>query len=181
MTMPTPRRWGKGSQLVYEQVIARAPYREGARLRSWFLRRHASGVHPTAHVAERVHIIEPRSLVLGHRASVSPGAILDCRGGLTIGSYTMVGIQAIILTSNHGIENAGVPMRDQPLVLEQVDIGDDVWLGARSIVLPGVTIGPGAIVAAGAVVTHSVPPLQIVGGVPARQIGTREPNVGAFE
>ena len=57
---------------------------------------------------------------------------------------------------------------------QPVTIMDDVWIGARAIILPGVTIGQGAIVAAGAVVTKDVPPFAIVGGVPARLIDYRE-------
>jgi maltose O-acetyltransferase len=68
---------------------------------------------------------------------------------------------------------AGIPMRLQPLKSAPVRIGNDVWIGARCIILPGVTIGDGAVLAAGAVVTRAVPANAIMGGVPAKVLKYR--------
>jgi maltose O-acetyltransferase len=164
--------WGKGRRLLYEQVLARIPYNEGVVVRRAFLRK-AAVLAVDARIFEGVRIIEPSRLRLGRETSVSPGAILDCRGGLEVGAYSMIGIDALVLTSNHAHDRVDVPMRQQGLTFAPVVIGDDVWIGARAIVLPGVRIGQGAIVAAGAVVTTDVDNYSIVGGVPARQIAMR--------
>jgi len=75
----------------------------------------------------------------------------------------------MILTADHSLDMPSFDYREAP-----VHIDDYVWIGSRAMVLPGVTIGRGAVVAAGAVVTRDVPSLSIVGGVPARQIGVRD-------
>jgi acetyltransferase-like isoleucine patch superfamily enzyme len=77
-----------------------------------------------------------------------------------------------ITDHNHGIK-ADSTIWQQPCVQQDVRIGAGAWLGAKVIVLPGVTIGDGAVVAAGAVVTRDVDPMTIVAGVPARLVGTR--------
>lgn len=79
-----------------------------------------------------------------------------------------------IFSSNHGHERGGVPMINQAVEEKDVIIGNNVWLGAHVVVLPGVTIGDGVIVAAGAVVTKDIPSNVVVGGVPAKVIGERD-------
>lgn len=167
------QRWGKLAQFVYDQVASKLPYAEGATIRRWALSSIAD-VSADARVFERVKIIEPGGLKLGRTASVSPGVILDCRGGLEVGDFSMVGIDAVILTSSHRHSRIDVPMRFQGMELAPVSIGVDVWIGARAVVLPGVRIGDGAIVGAGAVVTKNVAARAIVGGVPARELATRD-------
>lgn len=77
-----------------------------------------------------------------------------------------------IVDSDHGIERT-LPMNRQPNIVEPIVIGSDVWIGAHAVILRGVTVGKGAIIASGAVVKHDVPAYSIVGGVPARVIGER--------
>ncbi len=87
----------------------------------------------------------------------------------------MMGPDVVILTQNHKFDRLDIPMLDQGFKDEQpVTICDDVWIGARVIILPGVTVGKGAIIAAGAVVTKDVPEYAIVGGNPARVIKMRK-------
>lgn len=98
---------------------------------------------------------------------------VNCVGGLEIGSNVMMGPHVIITTANHVFSNLNIPMRVQGLVNKKVIIGDDVWVGANVVILPGVTIGNGSIIAAGAVVSKDVSSQVIVGGVPAREIKRR--------
>ena len=74
----------------------------------------------------------------------------------------------MILTAAHAIDDPWFRVETRPVVIE-----DHVYIGARAMILPGVTLGRGSIVAAGAVVTRDVPPLGVVAGVPAKEIGTR--------
>ncbi len=116
---------------------------------------------------------------IGNRSMIGADSIVGSAADVTIGDDVMMGPQVLIYTSNHGVE-LGTPMRLQPSENHPVKIGNDVWIGARCIILPGVTIHDGAVVAAGAVVTKDVPPNSIVGGVPARVLKLRpEKPLGA--
>ena len=98
-------------------------------------------------------------------------------GRITLGEKCLLAPRVTITASNYGIVQ-GTPVMDQPKIERDIVIGDDVWLGINTVVVAGVTIGDGAIVAAGAVVTKDVPAQAIVAGVPAKVIGVR-PAEGA--
>ena len=91
----------------------------------------------------------------------------------TIGKNVIMGPDVKIYTRNHKFESLEIPMQYQGHTEEKVVIGNDVWIGANSVILPGVTIGDHSIVAAGSVVTKDVPSFAIVGGVPAKIIKYR--------
>lgn len=86
----------------------------------------------------------------------------------------MMGPEVTILTHTHNIERTDIPMRQQGTIVKEVIIGNDVWIGMRSIIMPGVKIGNGAVIGAGAVVTKDVPDNAIVGGVPSKIIRYRK-------
>lgn len=105
------------------------------------------------------------------------GLGLNChvRGPLVIGDNVMMGPDVRIITNNHCTERTDIPMCQQgDMPSAKVTIGNDVWIGTRVIILPGVTIGDGAIIAAGAVVSKDVPEYAVVGGVPAKVIKYRK-------
>lgn len=105
------------------------------------------------------------------------GLGINCyiRGPLTIGKDVMMGPDVMIFHGDHEMSRRDIPMRLQgDSVTKPVIIGDDVWIGARSIILKGVHVGNGAVIAAGAVVTRDVPEYAIVGGLPAKVIKYRE-------
>lgn len=112
----------------------------------------------------------PRQIRIGARTSIGADAILDGRGGIEIGADVNLSSDVAIWTGEHDV--------DDPLFRAnflQVRVGDRAWLSFRCTVLPGVVIGEGAVVAAGAVVTKDVEPFTIVAGVPARPVGRRNP------
>ena len=93
---------------------------------------------------------------------------------LKVGKDVMMGPHVVIIGENHQFSSRDIPMRLQGFVKHPpVCIGDDVWIGARAIILPGITIGQGAIIGAGAIVTKDVPPYAICGGNPAQVIRFR--------
>lgn len=109
---------------------------------------------------------------LGDYSGIGVNARIN--GSCTIGSCVMMGSDVVVITRNHAFSRTDIPMMHQGFEEEQpVVIEDDVWIGDRVIILPGVRVGQGSILAAGAVVSRDVEPYTIVGGVPARVIGRR--------
>jgi len=125
-------------------------------------------IRPTASLAN------PENISIGSHSHINRQCCVWAgkRARINIGDNGLMGPGVFIIASNHGTR-AGTPMREQQYVEADVVIGNDVWIGAHAVVLPGVTINDGAIVAAGAVVTKDVPPGAIVGGVPAKIMGNR--------
>lgn len=112
------------------------------------------------------------ALEIGNNSGI--GIASRIYGHVSIGDNVMMGPEVIILTSGHNYENADVLIREQGRVKEKpVYIGNDVWIGARAIILPGVRIEDGAVIGAGAVVAKDVPPYTVVGGIPATVIKQR--------
>jgi maltose O-acetyltransferase len=109
---------------------------------------------------------------IGDYSMIGEGSMVSSADEVIIGDNVLMGPQVLIYTANHGTA-LGTLMRLQPSTTAPVRIGNDVWIGARAIILPGVTIGDGAVIAAGAVVARDVAPLSIVGGVPARELRKR--------
>lgn len=115
------------------------------------------------------HIRNPKGLRIGKQCSIGPKVLLDARSNLVIGNSVVIAYEAIIWTLHHDYNDLYFKAKGSPVIIE-----DHVWICSRSIILPGVRIGEGAVVASGAVVTKDVPAYCIVGGVPAKIIGMRE-------
>lgn len=109
------------------------------------------------------------NIKIGQDTIVGDHAFLDGRDKITIGDHVDIASQVMIFNSEHDINS-----EDFHAVTAPVEIGDYVFIGPRAIILPGVKIGKGAVVAAGAVVTKDVANFSIVGGVPAEAIGERK-------
>lgn len=100
---------------------------------------------------------------------------LQIIGDVTIGDDLMLGPQVVMISYNHEYSDCTVPMRTQGASASRpITIGDDVWIGMRAVIMPGVTIGSHAIVAGGSIVTKDVPEWAIVGGNPAKIIKYRK-------
>lgn len=116
----------------------------------------------------------PRPYIkLGNYVEIAANADIDITGGINIGSYVTISEGAKIFTHSHTVNNKNEMWRFQPIEYHELIIGNDVWIGANSILLNVSEIGDGAIIGAGAVVTKNVPAFTIVAGVPAFQIGMR--------
>tara|TARA_R110002050_G_scaffold74226_6_gene159398 strand:- start:3046 stop:3585 length:540 start_codon:yes stop_codon:yes gene_type:complete len=120
----------------------------------------------------RAEIRSPSRIEIGKNSSIGHDAILDGRGGLKIGDSVNFSNGVWVWTAEHSVNDSGFTYTQAPVIIE-----DYVWLGGRAIIMPGVTIGRGAVVASGAVVTKDVPMCTIVGGVPAKKIGERNRNL----
>lgn len=125
------------------------------------------GKGSTIHTGTRFY--DPRHIRVGNDTLIGENAVLDGRDTIIIGNHVDIATEVMIYNCEHDIEDENFTAR-----CGTVDIEDYVFIGPRSIILPGVKIGKGAVVAAGAVVTKDVPPFSIVGGVPAKIIGERK-------
>jgi acetyltransferase-like isoleucine patch superfamily enzyme len=185
--------------------MARAPEGRLARVR----RAASSSMSLGAglHLARMLHFynydhVQPRRrIVLGPEVSISPTASFrngeritlgrrvhvgslchlwagDTGGRIVLGDHVLLGPQVFITVANYQTQLGQVVM-DQPKEERDVVVGNDCWLGARVMVMPGVTIGEGCVVGAGSVVTKDLPPRSIAVGVPARVVGSRLQVVSA--
>lgn len=131
-------------------------------------------VGPGVSIRGPLGIGNPANTFFGEDLSINPGFVCKGRGKLTVGAHVHMGEHITIITDNHNFEKPEHLPYDSVRIVGDVTIGDCVWIGDRALILPGVNIGEGAIIAAGAVVTKDVPPLTIVGGNPAKEIRSRD-------
>jgi maltose O-acetyltransferase len=124
------------------------------------------GNHSSIH--RRCRLYHPHKITIGHGTIINYGVLLDGRGGLVIGDNVSVSEGSVILSQSHDIDSPNFELRSSTVLIE-----DYAFIGSYARILPGVTIGEGAVVAVGAVVTRDVEPYSVVGGVPARFIRER--------
>ena len=139
--------------------------------RRWMILRYGiKGAHPTSLLAPGSAL--SKDLQVGEFAYIGPRCMLE--QGVIIGKFTMLANDVMIVGGDHDFHNPEMPIifsgREEK---RETHIGIDCWIGAGSIVMAGVTIGDGAIIAAGSVVTKDVPPFSIYGGCPAKLIKNR--------
>lgn len=115
------------------------------------------------------NFFNPSGVEIGEDTVVGDHCFLDGRANLKIGSHTAIASQVLIYNSEHDVNSSDFQPIEQP-----VEIADYVFIGPRSIILPGVKISRGAVIAAGAVVAKDVLPYKIVAGIPAKEIGERK-------
>lgn len=125
------------------------------------------GKNSYIHMGARFYL--PSGVEIGEGSIIGDHVFLDGRAPLKIGDNVDIASEVLIYNSEHDVQSEGFDPIEEP-----VEIGDYVFIGARAVILPGVKIGKGAVVAAGAVVTKDVPAFKIVGGVPAKEIGERK-------
>lgn len=138
------------------------------RVRGYFYRRAGLVIDRTSSIHWRAEFYAPERIRIGEYCTIGDSAFLDGRSGLVIGDCVNFGSHVTIYTRQHDADAADFAEVGAP-----VEIGDHAWVSSHSIVLPGVTIGEGAVVAAGSVVTKDVAPYSLVGGNPARYIRDR--------
>lgn len=159
------------------------------------IRRHLSASASGIQIHRTVEVRSPDRLTLGSEVVIDSGVVLHCggmawsgyAGGIAIASKSYIGPNSVlfgagfieisdsvlispgvVITSQQHDHGRGADMRDQPIALDTIVIERDVWIGANATILPGVRLGHGSIVGAGAVVTHDIPAMTVALGVPAR-------------
>jgi acetyltransferase-like isoleucine patch superfamily enzyme len=142
-------------------------------LKSLFLRLNGAVIGRRVTYYPYVWIENGRKLVIEDDVDLATGVLIVSPGGVRIGARTLVGYHSQIYSTNHVVPPGNGPIFGSGHQQAPVDIGRDVWIGASCVILPGVSIGDGAVVAAGSVVTKDVPSAAIVAGVPARLVRMR--------
>jgi len=154
-----------GAAFLQASILAQVPSRS---MRRWGYRAIGMDLHDTAIIHRGLELRSPRNIEIGPGCIVGFDSILDGRNGIVMGASVNLSSQVAIWTMQHDYQDPDFGVKGGA-----VEVCDRAWLSFRSTILPGVTIGEGAVVAAGAVVTADVPPFVVVGGVPARIIGER--------
>jgi acetyltransferase-like isoleucine patch superfamily enzyme len=139
--------------------------RKLVQLRTFYWSRLFATCGARLRVYGKIIVYFPQNIHVGHRVYLSEGAILHGRGGITLGNHVHISSRAILNT-----QTLDYRVQDWPPIRKPIVIHDFAWVASGALIIPGITIGEGAIVGMGAVVTHDVPPYTVVGGNPARKI-----------
>lgn len=146
--------------------ILNAEYHSQEEIRNLFSELTAQPVDETFAMFPPFYTDCGKNIHIGRDVFINAGCHFQDQGGITIGDGTMIGHNVVLATLNHGLS----PKDRRTVIPEPIVIGKNVWIGANATILPGVTIGDHAVVAAGAVVSGDIPANVVVGGVPAKTI-----------
>ena len=170
VTIRNPRLVNVGRSFVAEDYTEiQGLSAEGVRIGNHVTMARYAMIRPSGYYGGEIGV----GFQIGDGSNIGAFAYMGAAGGIRIGRNVMMGPRVSILAEQHNFDRTDVPMKSQGTVRKGIIIGDDVWLGANCCILDGVTVGEGAIIATGAVVTKDVPPFAIAGGVPARVIRMR--------
>lgn len=163
--------------------IFRILYRIVEPLKSWYVRLETEQTLSSfKSVGERpiingpITVYSPEMVELGDDVSINPYLVVFAAGGLTIRNHVHFGMNVRIITENHNYQTPECLPYDKTRIKKSVLINDCAWIGDSVCIVPGVTIGEGAVIAMGSVVTKDVPSLAVVGGSPASIIKMRDPE-----
>jgi len=157
----------------YIALFGWIPGRAGSVLRGLAYRPFLKRAGRPVFFGEHVRITSPENLDIGDWGAAGHYTFLNATGGIKIGAWAAVTHRCILNTVNHVYEDPEAPVRLQGLEVAPIVVEDDAWLGSGVYVMPGVTIGRGAIVGANSVVTRDIPAYSIAAGIPARPIRRR--------
>lgn len=178
MIHPAPGQLKSFLVISYESVMtllfSLPRYRTLNALKGIFLKLNGARIGKRVVFYPGVWIAPGYNLEIGDDVDLALNVVIEAAGGVTIGARTLIGHGTKIISGNHGIPASGRRITEAKSVRRPVFIGQDAWIGANCIILPGRNIGEGAVVGAGSVVTKDVAPFTIVAGNPARYIRKRD-------
>ena len=145
----------------------------GIGLRYSILKSISDNIGDLISVFQGVYLLYPENLTIGSNVSIQPNCYIDAEGSIIIGNDVSIAHGATVLSTTHNFERKDLPIKEQGITMKKTIIEDDVWIGAKATIIAGVHINSGAIIGAGAVVTHDVGENEIVGGVPAKVLRKR--------
>lgn len=152
-------------QILFNRYGTHLPSRH---LRKWWLRALGATLEPGCVIFAGTTVLGADRLHIGARANIGWRCVLDARGELTIGNDAVIASDTQLISGRHDFDDD-----EFPAYFDSIAIGDHAWLATRALVIGGVTVGRGGVVAAGAVVTRDVDEATVVAGVPARVVRKR--------
>lgn len=170
---------GCNSDRAFAEFLRWLPDDPGIWKRRKYLRQRLFACGDNLVVLQGVWLFAMERISLGDNVAIAADVKINASGGFSAGNDVLIGPGAKIWTCNHRFAAPNTPIRLQGYDYEPVALGHDVWIGAQCVILPGVTIGDHAVIAAGSVVTKSVPAWAVAGGNPARVIKSRNDKVTA--
>ena len=160
------QRWHR----IQQNLSLKSSSNMHALLRSFFYKKTMHLDDYSLYTMPGVILCYPTNIVFGKNVFINRNVNITARAPISIGNDVLIGNNVIINSGNHNYSNSNLLIREQGHLTSPINIEDNVWIGANSVVLKGVTIGKGSVIGAGAVVTKDVPPKCVYGGVPARLI-----------
>lgn len=164
--------------IFYYTIISKLPHSNYSstfnKIRTWYLEKVLKILKPDSRnkFQNNIYISNGKNIEIGACCQINESVFIQ---GAIIGNFVMIAPHVAILSSSHKTESCKVPMILQGATTNNLPIiDDDVWIGRNALIMPGVHIGKGSIVGAGAIVTKNVPPYTVVGGIPAKEIKKRE-------
>lgn len=145
----------------------------GILLRYILLKTIAKNVGENVMIAPNVYIFNVENLSIGNNVSIHPMSYIEAKGGIEIGNDVSIAHAVTILSVNHVFDDIKIPIKEQGISFGKVTIESNVWIGAKSSILKGITVKSGSIIGTGAVVTKDIECMNIVGGVPAKTLKVR--------
>ena len=133
---------------------------------TWWYRLRCKSMGGNVMIDRSAELVHPAHIRIGNHVTINKRCFVGGLEDIYIGDNTHLGQEVVILSSQHKFDRLDIPIWEQGVSKKPVYIAEDVWIGVRAIILPGVHIGKGAVIAAGAVVTHDVPEYGVAMGVP---------------
>ncbi|MBF1387126.1 MAG: glycosyltransferase [Prevotella denticola] len=158
-----------GTELMINDILPIIPFWTWRR---FYLKMIGLKIGKQSFIMKRTYFMAAWRVNIGDYTHINQGCLIDARAGLTIGNNVSISHNVKIVTGSHDVQD-----KNFKAIWNSTHIDDYVWLGVGCTILPGVHIGKGAVVAAGAVVTKNVEPYSIVGGIPAKEIGKRSTDL----
>lgn len=167
---PGSERWHKLQQKISLLSVSE----DDMAIRIYFFERSVKRCGGKLYILPNTIISYPYHVTIGYNVFINRGVNITAREDVFIGDNTLIGPGVVINSGMHHYEDPNILIRDQGHRTQPIHIGNDVWIGAKSVILPGVCIGDGSIIGAGAIVTKSIPPYSVAVGVPAKVIKFRK-------
>jgi acetyltransferase-like isoleucine patch superfamily enzyme len=166
--IPEVREW-------YRAILFDIPGKIGQYTRKNYAVTHFAACGKKPLIDPHVRIFNPQNLKVGNDVIIGGYTHISAGGGVTIGNGVLIGPFVKIWSINHNYKDPDIPIEQQGWTISPVIIEDNVWIGTGSVVLPGSSIGKGAIVSAGSVLRRmNIHPFSIVAGNPAKLVGNRK-------
>jgi maltose O-acetyltransferase len=172
--------------LIYYAIAQHFPtqpmpsWRFGYALRRFLVKRIFASCGDGVIIKQHAYFGDGRTLRIGHRTQIGLNSRIDHE--VTIGDDVLMGPDVVMLSGGHAFEAVDIPINQQgATACKPIVISNDVWIGTRVIILPGVEIGSGSVIGAGSIVSRSIPPYSIAVGAPAKVIRTRGKRESVYE